>query len=196
MISAIILAAGKSIRMGQPKMLLPWGKTTVLGHVMLTFREAGIEDLIVVTGGTREDVEQAVLQHGGRSAFNPEFARGEMLSSLQVGIRAQKHEAQATLVGLGDQPQVQAETVRLICEAFKTERSQLIVPSFQMHRGHPWLVQRSLWNEILEMHADKSPRDFLNQHAREIEYVTVNTSSILADLDTLEDYQQARPQTK
>jgi molybdenum cofactor cytidylyltransferase len=192
-ISAIILAAGKSTRMGQPKMLLPWADITVLGRVILTFQEAGIEDVIVITGGSREAVGQIVNQHGARSVFNRDFAGGEMLSSLQVGIRAQKAEAQATLVGLGDQPQVQRETVRSICETFANQPSKLIVPSFQMRRGHPWLVERSLWNEILQMSAEQSPRDFLNRHADEITYVPVETSSILADLDTLEEYRKARP---
>ena len=193
MISAIILAAGKSTRMGQPKMLLPWTNISVLGRVILTFQEAGIEDVIVITGGSREAVEQIVNQHGARSVFNMDFAGGEMLSSLQVGIRAQKAEAQATLVGLGDQPQVQKETVRSICEMFANQSSKLIVPSFRMRRGHPWLVERSLWNEILQMSTDQSPRNFLNRHADEITYVPVETASILADLDTLEEYRKARP---
>jgi molybdenum cofactor cytidylyltransferase len=193
MISAIILAAGKSTRMGQPKMLLPWGTTTVLGQVIHTFQEAGLEDVIVVTGGGREDVEEIVKQHGVRSAFNPEFARGDMLSSLQVGLRAQTAQTQATLIALGDQPQVQTGTVRLICETFREQKSKLIVPSFQMRRGHPWLVDRSLWDEILAMSPDQSPRDFLIQQSQQITYVTVETSSILADLDTPEDYHEARP---
>src|SRR6266508_6897749 len=116
MIGAIILAAGESKRMGQPKMLLPWGKMTVLGQVLLTFQEAGIDDIVVITGGAHEAVEQIVKQHEARSVFNPRFAQGEMLSSLQLGLAAQKSQVQAALVGLGDQPQVQAGSVRLICE--------------------------------------------------------------------------------
>ena len=119
MISAIILAAGESKRMGQPKMLLPWGKTTVLGHVLSTFQEAGIEDLLVVTGGTHEEVEQIVKQYKCRSVFNKNFERGEMLSSLQLGLEGQSSQVRATLIGLGDQPQIQAKSVLLICEAFR-----------------------------------------------------------------------------
>ena len=59
-IAAILLAAGESHRMGQPKMLLPWGGTTVLGQVVATFAAAGIEDILVVTGGAREQVESLV----------------------------------------------------------------------------------------------------------------------------------------
>jgi len=193
MISAIILAAGVSKRMGQPKMLLPWGKTTVLGQVLSIFQEAGVEDIIVVTGGDRKQVEQIVQQHKARSIFNKNFMRGEMLSSLQLGIEAQATQAQAALIGLGDQPQVHAGSVRLICETFRSKRSSLIVPSFQRRRGHPWLVERSLWPELLTLKFPQSPRDFLNNHADEIKYVEVSTPTVLADLDTPEDYQRSHP---
>lgn len=193
MISAIILAAGESKRMGQPKMLLPWGKTTVLGQVISTFQTAGIEDIVVVLGGARERVEEIVKQYGARSIFNADFANGEMLPSLQRGIEAQSPQAQATLIGLGDQPQIQEGTVRLVCETFTTMQSKVVAPSYQMRRGHPWLVKRSLWDELLEMRPPQSPRDFLNRHAKEIQYVQVQTSTILADLDTMEEYKKARP---
>jgi molybdenum cofactor cytidylyltransferase len=193
MISAIILAAGESKRMGQPKMLMPWGNSTVLGQVIVTFQQAGVEDILVITGGAHEDVEQIIKQKKARSVFNERFASNEMLSSLQLGLAAQLSQAQATLIGLGDQPQVQAGTVRLICERFKDQRSKLIVPSFQKRRGHPWLVERTLWQDLLGMQSPASPRDFLNLHAREIDYVEVDTSSILADLDTPQDYQISHP---
>lgn len=180
--------------MGQPKMLLKWGQNTVLGHVISTFRQAGIDDVVVIVGGAREQVEEIVNQSRARSVFNPQYARGEMLSSLQRGVEAQSPQTQGTLIALGDQPQIQEGTVRLICEAFKKNKSRLIVPSFQMRRGHPWLVERSLWSKLLEMNPEQSPRHFLNQFAQEIEYVQVQTPSIFADLDTMEDYHRARPQ--
>lgn len=193
MISAIILAAGESKRMGQPKMLLPWGEVTIIEHVISVFIRAGIEELLVVTGGAREKVEEIIREYPVRPIHNQGYTTGEMLSSLQCGLRALSSQTQATFIGLGDQPQVEEGSVRMIYEAYRRKRSGLIVPSFQMRRGHPWLVARPLWNEILEMKSPGSPRDFLNKHASEIEYVNVNTSSILADLDTPEDYQRSHP---
>jgi len=193
MISAIILAAGQSKRMGQPKMLLPWGKSTVIEHVISTFLDAGIEDITVVTGGAREQVERAISQYPVRRIHNTDYEAGEMLSSIQCGLSVMTPQAQATLVGLGDQPQVQENSVRLICEEYQVSQSRLIVPSFQMRRGHPWLVARSLWNEILALKPPESPRDFLTRHANAIHYVNVETQSILADLDTPEDYERSHP---
>jgi molybdenum cofactor cytidylyltransferase len=193
MISAIILAAGQSKRMGQPKMLLPWGKLTVIEHVITTFLNAGIEDIVIVTGGARERVEKATAPYPVRRIHNNDYANGEMLSSLQHGLNAMPPQAQATLVGLGDQPQVQERSVRSVHEAFWGNESRLVVPSFQMRRGHPWLVARPLWEELLQMKPPESPRDFLNRHAGEIHYVEVDTPSVLADLDTPDDYQKSHP---
>jgi molybdenum cofactor cytidylyltransferase len=193
MIAAIILAGGQSKRMGQPKMLLPWGKLTVLEHVITTFINAGLQDILVVTGGAREQVEQALEGYPVQKTHNEDHAAGEMLSSLQKGLKEIPNQAQAALIGLGDQPQVQEETVRLICETFQESKSSLIVPSFQMRRGHPWLVARPLWGEVLTLEPPATPRDFLNRHAGDIHYVDVETPSVLADLDTPEDYQRSHP---
>ena len=193
MISVIILAAGQSKRMGQQKMLLPWGRLTVIEHVVVTFLNAGIEDILVVTGGARERVEKAIDRYPVRKIHNMEYKNGEMLSSLQYGLRKVREDVQATLIGLGDQPQIQEESIRLICELYRKNKSELIVPSFRMKRGHPWLVARPLWNAILELKPPQTPRDFLNQYADKIQYVNVETPTILADLDTPEDYRNSRP---
>lgn len=182
--------------MGQPKMLLPWGKVTVLEHVISVFIQAGIKDILVVVGAEREQIEKVVTKFPIRSVYNKDYANGEMLSSLQHGLRAAltlQPEIQelTTLIGLGDQPQIQEGIVRLICDAYRNTNSRLIVPSFQMRRGHPWLVAQPFWNELLNMKSPETPRDFLNKHTSEIDYVVTNTPSILADLDTPEDYYSA-----
>jgi len=193
MISTIILAAGQSKRMGQPKMLLPWGNENVLTHVISVFQSVGMYDIIVVTGGTREQIEVLASKLNVRTAYNDEHTTSEMLSSIQCGIRALTSRTQAVLIGLGDQPQVQEGSVRRVCETFQESKSNLVVPSYQMRRGHPWLVARPLWDELLKMDSSKSPREILNNHANEIEYVDVDNPSILQDLDTPEDYLKFKP---
>jgi len=193
MIAAIVLAAGQSKRMGQPKMLLPWGRTTVLGQVIETLQRVPVPDIVVVTGGEREKVEHLLEPYGVRTIYNEAFAQGEMLSSLQCGLRAQRPQVQAALVCLGDQPQMEADTVRLLCEAYRSRLVGLIVPSYQRRRGHPWLVARLFWDELLAMRAPESPRDFLKRHADDIHYLEWNTPTILQDLDTLNDYLKFRP---
>lgn len=193
MIAAILLAAGESKRMGQPKMILPWGQATVIEQVISTVLDCGIENVLVVTGGNREQVERIIEAYPVRRIHNPEFATGEMLSSLQTGLRALDPEVEAVLVALGDQPQIQKGSIRAVCEAYRQTGEGIVVPSFRMRRGHPWLVARPLWREILRMNSPESPRDFLHRHAAEIQYVNVDTPSILADLDTPQDYEDFHP---
>jgi len=198
MITAIILAAGQSTRMGSPKMLLPWGNITVIEHVMSVFSKAGIEDILVVTGGAHEQVDEVIAgcknKYPVRSVYNENYSNREMLDSIQCGLQQVTDKSVgAVMIGLGDQPQVEERSVRLLRDAYLQTQSPLIVPSFKMRRGHPWLAAKSLWSEILAMHSPQTPRDFLNAHAQDIQYIDVDTSSILADLDTPEEYRAARP---
>ena len=118
-ISAIILAAGKSVRMGQQKMLMPWGNTTVLGKVIDTLQAAGIEDIVLVTNSK---IAPQVTIYKLRVTFND---GGEMLTSIQLGLQAQKPSAEATLICLGDQPQVEERSVRNVSDAFRQNKSSI-----------------------------------------------------------------------
>src|SRR5690348_9440824 len=135
MITAIVLAAGESKRMGQPKMLMPWGESTVLQTVISTIQKAGITDILVVTGGARGEVE-ALIGKSVQTVHNQEYRTGEMLSSIQTGLKAKPPQA-AALICLGDQPQIREESIRKVCEAFTQDNSLIVVPSYNMHRGHP-----------------------------------------------------------
>jgi molybdenum cofactor cytidylyltransferase len=192
MIAAVILAAGQSKRMGQPKMMLPWHGTTVLGRVIDVFKAAEIEEVVVVTGGNRAGSEQIARSAGARTVFNEDYTNQEMLSSLQVGLRAMKSSTEAALIALGDQPQIREDTIRVIVERYEHTRAPLVVPSYQMRRGHPWLVSTAMWESIFGMRSPATPRDFLRQNAQAIDYVELDTSSILEDLDTPEDYLKSR----
>jgi molybdenum cofactor cytidylyltransferase len=193
MIAAIIPAAGRSMRMGRPKMLLPWGDATVLEQVIQTVHDAGIQDILVITGSARNEVEQIAARCRVRTTYNENFESEEMLASIQYGLRAQQASTEAVLICLGDQPQVQEESVRSVCAAFDKNRSSIVVPSYRMRRGHPWLVARPLWDELLKLQPPNSPRDFLNAHASGIEYVLLDSPSIIEDLDTPEDYLKFKP---
>jgi molybdenum cofactor cytidylyltransferase len=192
MIAALVLAAGQSKRMGRPKMLLPWGETTVLEKVIATFKAAGIGELLVITGGDREQVEELVGE-SARILFNADYSQGEMLSSVQAGLAGLKPGIEAVMIGLGDQPQVRESSVRRVVDEYRESGAALVIPSFRMRRGHPWLVARPYWDEILRMRAPESLRDFLNRHREEIRYVESEDASILQDLDTPEDYLKSKP---
>ncbi len=195
-ISAILLAAGESRRMGRPKLLLPWGETTVLGQVVSTLSRAGIPEILVVTGGSRQPVEELSALLAGEyplhTIHNPEYRSGGMLSSLKAGIRALPPQAGAALVVLGDQPQIRQETVERICRVHLEKGAALVIPSFHNRRGHPWLVDRSLWEAFLSLPPAATPRSFLNEYSSVVEYVPAD-ESILQDLDTPQEYDRLKP---
>ena len=188
MIGAVVLAAGLSQRMGRPKMILPWQDTTVIGQVISVLLDANLDYMLVVTGGARNEVERALAGMPVDTIFNPDFGNGEMIQTLRVGLAALHKEINAALVVLGDQPQIESDIVKSIMTAFKRGNHAIVVPSFQKRRGHPWLVDRALWDVLLDENAISTMRQFLNQYDKQIHYLNVATSSILQDLDTPEDY--------
>ncbi len=196
-ITAIVLAAGQSRRMGQPKMLLPWGGTTVLGQVASTLAAAELGEIVVVTGGARQAVEAEIARLAAklpvRGIHNPGYAQEGMISSIQCGLRAMTPGRRAALVALGDQPQTREGAVRRIVAAFAKTGAALVVPSYRMQRGHPWLVSRALWPDLLALSPAQTGRDFLHAHTDQILYLPVEDDSILRDLDTPEDYERQRP---
>ena len=193
MISAVILAAGRSQRMGRPKMALPWGDTTVIGQVVQTLVQAEVKDILVVTGGYHQEVESALQGLPVWVVYNPRFAEGEMVSSLQTGLANLPEAADAALVVLGDQPKIQAHVVSGVIAMHQAQHADLVVPSYQMRRGHPWLIDRRLWGEVQALGVQHTLRDLLQAHASEILYLPVETDSVLIDLDTPGDYERERP---
>lgn len=193
MVAAIILAAGKSERMGRPKMDLPWGKTTVIGRVVTILANAGVEDLIVVTGGASENVETALQllpsELSVRTVYNPRYSDGGMILSLKCGLKVINNKNQAALIALGDQPQIEVDVVCSILDEFNVTSAPLIVPSYRKRRGHPWLVGRSLWPIMLKLRETETMRGFLNKYSNQIHYLTVDTPTVIQDLDTPIDYQ-------
>ncbi len=191
--AAVVLAAGLSQRMGRPKMVLPWGSTTVIGQVVETVQSAGIPNIYVITGGERQQIEQALLGKDIHAVYNPDYLNGEMLVSFQAGLRALPDWVETVLVVLGDQPQIQASTIESVLMKSEVESEKIIVPSYHFQRGHPWLLPRKWWDEVLTLAPPSTLKDFLNHHASQILYVNVETPSILMDLDTPEDFQQNQP---
>ena len=201
-VAAVILAAGLSRRMGKPKMSLPWGQTTVLGQVIDIFKQAGVQEIVIVTGGARQAVDEELARSTYslpvRSVFNPDYETGEMLSSIQCGLQSLGNSVEAALIGLGDQPQISLAAVwavlgdqwKVPISSVSNYRDKIIVPSFNNHRGHPWLVGSQYWQQVLE--PPLTTRDFLREHASLIQYVATDLT-VLKDLDTPEDYERERP---
>lgn len=194
-VGAIILAAGQSRRMGRPKLVLPWGDKTVIENVVNELLSAGISQIIVVTGGSNDLVEANLRSYPVRVVFNPDYSSGEMMESLKIGLQNAPEGWDACLIVLGDQPQIRSVVVCDLLNEYFSTCAGIILPSFRMKRGHPWLVGKEYWPELLEYRSPQSLRDFLSSHAQSIRYVNVDDVSVMLDLDTPEDYESQRPQS-
>lgn len=176
--------------MGQSKMVLPWRESTVIGCVISAFQQANIGQIVVVTGGYQEIVEKEVKLFRVETIFNPEFTNGEMITSLQVGFTCIGPTINYLFIALGDQPEIYSEDIIGMMELAKHNPEYLIIPSYSMRRGHPWLIPAKYINEIRSLKSPDTMKTFINCHQDKIMYFMVNKSNILADLDTPEDYQR------
>jgi molybdenum cofactor cytidylyltransferase len=193
-ISAIVLAAGMSTRMGQQKLLLPWGKETVISQIIGTIQKAGLTQIIVVTGKDDRELNSILSQLPITQVTNSDYANGSMVTSLQKGLAAiQDKNVVAVIIFLGDQPTVQVDTIRSIIEAYIKSGSDIVVPSFQLHQGHPWLIDRKLWGEIQGLTLENTMKDFLAHRKKSIQYVIVDSPTVLQDMDTPEEFRKIKP---
>ena len=191
-ISAILLAAGESRRMGSqrirrtPKPLLAWQGATLIEYQIAQLREAGVGDVIAVLGHRSQDVLPLVTAAGARGIVNETYREGRA-SSLRAGAAAA--EGTQTVVVLSvDQPRPAAVTRRLLAD----HTSGITVPSFDGRRGHPVVLDGALLPELREVsEATQGLRAVIARHATEVREVPFDSAAVLLDLNTPEDYHRA-----
>ena len=186
-VTAIILAAGASRRMGTQKLLLPFAGKTVIEHVIDQVITGGLTDTIAVVG-----VDPAVAEAAGRRSVriirNDQPDQG-MLSSVRCGFRSVSDTCDAALVVLGDQPSICGALVIRILEASRTSPGKILAPSFDGARGHPLLVPMRYRDEVLTRYDDEGLRGLLRTHAGDVLELPADPS-VLADMDDLADYRR------
>jgi molybdenum cofactor cytidylyltransferase len=186
----LVLAAGKSSRMGKPKMNLPWGDTSILGAVIFALSSGGVNTVHVVVNPLRKpDTPRNLPDVKIHWIENRDAEVEDMLSSIQTGLRSLPPECRYVMICPGDQPTILTETVKALLESASDGEKNIIFPSYHMRRGHPWMVNRDLWDEILQLPITDNVRTVINNHQNEITYVTID-SDPPSDIDTPEDYQR------
>jgi molybdenum cofactor cytidylyltransferase len=190
-VSAIVLAAGKSERMGRPKLLLPIGETTMIGNVLDSVLASSVHEVIVVVGHQADAVREAIGERRVRIVHNPDYEAG-MFSSVLCGLEAVAEGADAVLLALGDQPNVPPSVIDRLIEASAATDKGLVVPSCvhegRKRRGHPVLIDARYIPQIRELSGDQGLRELFVRHHDDIEFVPFDTPVIIDDLDTPEDY--------
>jgi molybdenum cofactor cytidylyltransferase len=195
MIPAIVLAAGKSSRMGRTKALLPVGSSqeTFLTRIIRVLREGGIDAIVVVIGGDAAAVRASLPRSDASLAVveNPRYEEGQ-LSSLLVGLAAveQRHDdVDAVMVTLVDLPLISAATVRLVLDAFRAKPdAPLVRPRRAGRYGHPVIFSRWIFGELRHADPSKGAKPVVHAHAVQEVNVDVDDDGAFIDIDTPEDY--------
>jgi Uncharacterized MobA-related protein len=194
-ISAIILAAGLSKRMGQFKPLLELGGQTIVERVVSLYRAVGLTDIGVVAGFRGEEIKAALTSFGVRITVNKDFEKG-MYSSIVKGVRELPDSCHAFFINPVDIPLVRISTVSALLRAYQKDSAKIFYPWFNGRRGHPPLIDTDLSKEIISWHQDGGLRSFLETHEDLAINVPVSDEGILLDLDTPEDYRLLKARLK
>jgi len=178
--------------MGRPKPLLPLGAAPMVVRVVETlFAAGGIAPVVVVTGHERQHVERALSILPVEFVHNPDYSAGEMLSSVQAGVRAVRGRVDAILLALADQPAVTPEIVGALVEAWRESGAPLVAPLHDGRHGHPIVIGAELFTELLDLEPHHTLNTLVRRHeARRLE-VPVADAAVLADVDTPEQYEAA-----
>jgi molybdenum cofactor cytidylyltransferase len=192
-VTAVVLAAGESKRMGRSKQLLPWGDTTVLGQIIRNLQRSAVNEIIVVSGSNAGAIEAEAAQHGIETIRNEFYASGGMISSLQTALRQLPDNRAAVLVMLADQPMVESTTIDALLLAYWEYRGELLAPVFSGKRGNPVLFGRSYIRELLALADRRAPREIIRRHKQDLTLVQVESDSVLHDIDRQDDYERWRP---
>jgi molybdenum cofactor cytidylyltransferase len=188
MICAIILAAGKSLRMGTQKLLLPFAEQTVIGHVADQVIKSPIRQVLVVTAEQSEQIAAALKGKRLSIVINPDF-EGDMLSSIRCGLRALPG-CEAVMILLGDQPAIRSELVGEMIKIFETTNASIIVPTYRGRRGHPILFSSKYCDEVQKRFDNVGLRGLLGAHPEQVHEMKVDDEAVLADMDVRQDYQR------
>jgi molybdenum cofactor cytidylyltransferase len=184
---AIILAAGESRRMGEPKQLLPFGSKTMLECVIDAFDSPKIERILVVLGHKADEIGTRISRTRARVVTNQRYREG-MFTSVQAALRALPDGTKLVLIALCDQPRLQRATVETLVNKFEKERHKILVPIHGGRQGHPLLFAARYAKEIVAMDSALTLKHFLAAHADDIARVPVADEGVLLDIDDRADY--------
>jgi molybdenum cofactor cytidylyltransferase len=185
-VAAVILAAGRSKRMGAFKPLLPFGKQTVVESCVEYLRHGGVETIVLVLGHRAEEMSARVSHLNVVSVINSD-PDSEMNASIAVGVREVPATARATLIALADHPAVPPIVVSTLIAEWQNGAS-LVIPTWQNRGGHPVLLDLRYRAELENLDPNRGLRALFDAHRDELKRVPVESPYVARDMDTWDDY--------
>ena len=203
-ITGILLAAGLSTRMGQPKQLLPFGENTIVETVVNNMINSKFSKVVAVLGHYADQIQDRLNKYPVTTVVNPNYREG-MLTSAQVGIKSlnlandgnllkgsERSDYIAFSIMLVDQPFITSELIDAVINAYTHSEKGIVLPSYQYRRGHPVIFHHKYANDILALDADSDGvRSLYKTHNKDIHYVNIDTDAVLRDIDYRVDYEKA-----
>jgi len=186
-VSGLILAAGRSSRLGRPKQLLPLAGRPLLTHVLENAAASTLDEIVLVLGHEADRIRAAVGDLGQRLIVNPDYAAVQS-TSRRAGLAALDPAAAAVVVLLGDQPQVGPAIVDALVAAFRGGAGPIVLPLYGGRRGNPVLFARALFPELATVVGDEGARGIVRARGAEVVGVPVGDDPPPRDVDTEEDY--------
>ena len=182
-LAAIILAAGESRRMGRPKALLACQGTTFLGHLLRVTAHPAISVRRVVLGAAADEIRRATGVAPEAVVMNPEWQKGQ-LSSLQAGLRSlPEGGTDGVLVCPVDQPLISALLVDRLIKAFRAQKRDIVMPTWQGHRGHPVIFSSKLYPELFAAPVDVGARAVVWAHQAELFELPTEEEGVVMNLN-------------
>jgi len=186
-IAAVILAAGRSSRMGTHKALLSLGRQTVLERVVQVFISAGISDIRIVTGHDRISLEPVISRLPVYEVINPRYQDG-MYSSVRCGVISLDPEVAGFFIHPVDIPLISSRTIRILMNTPGFDRDHIVSPEFEGRHGHPPLIGASFRDTLLTAPPPSGLAGFLQEQKDAIITVQVQDPGIRMNMNTPEDY--------
>ncbi|KPJ87042.1 MAG: hypothetical protein AMS17_09765 [Spirochaetes bacterium DG_61] len=190
MLSAIILAAGESKRMGRYiKALLPVHGITFLEKILENLDQPEIGETFVILGSGVDEIHRAVNPGKAKFLINEDWRSGQ-LGSLRVGVSHLSQESEAVLFTPVDHPLVERSTYRTLIDFWWSQRAGIVVPTYRGRKGHPALFPRRVYGALLNDELFGGARDILDREQESVSYVEVSDPGVVQDIDTLEDFRR------
>lgn len=186
-ISAILLGAGESKRMGVDKLYLPWGRKTVLEHCLETLLKSEVKEVVVVLGHRDKMPKNLSRSRKVKTVVNPLFRKG-MSTSIRRGLRMIHPYSQGVLIALGDQPYLKTRTINALIRVFSERKKGIILPSFRGRIGHPVIFSQKYKKELLGLKGDVGGRSIIERHSEDVRKVPIKSAGVVKDIDTWQDY--------
>jgi molybdenum cofactor cytidylyltransferase len=186
--AAIILAAGRSARMGSHKLLLPFKGRPLVRWVVEAALASGAAPVIVVVGHGGERVRAALPDGRLIAILNPSYAEG-MSTSLKIGLAATPKEVEGALIVLGDQPLITTNIINTLIAESSAAPDAIIAASYQGRQGNPVLFPRQYFAELEAVTGDAGGRSLLARYPERIRLVEIDDAQAGLDIDTPAEYQ-------